>query len=86
MWYLVKLKVFKFFTTKQERKKETMLDIRVKDLINGLDPEFRRPVARALQASDGTLLGFQQELAAMTWDYPMLPVQDILDRVTWDVA
>lgn len=63
-----------------------MLDHRVREVINGLEPEFRIPVQRALKASDGTVLSFQQELSAMAWDYPRLPVQDIVDRICWDVA
>lgn len=55
----------------------------VKQLINSLEPEYRIPVQQAFKASDGTLLSFQQELSAMTWDYPRLPVQDIVDRVAY---
>lgn len=62
------------------------LDIRINQMINSLEPEFRIPVVNALRASDGTLLSFQQELSAQTWDTPELPVQDILDKVAFDVA
>jgi hypothetical protein len=62
------------------------LDIRINRMINSLEPEFRIPVVNALRASDGTLLSFQQELSAQTWDTPDLPVQDILDLVAFDVA
>lgn len=62
------------------------LDIRINQMINSLEPEFRIPVVNALRTSDGTLLSFQQELAAQVWDTPELPVQDILDRVAFDVA
>lgn len=64
----------------------TALDIRINLMINNLEPEFRIPVINALRASDGTVLSFQQELAAQTWDTPGLPVQDIVDQVCWDVA
>lgn len=64
----------------------TALDIRINMMINNLEPEFRIPVINALRASDGTVLSFQQELAAQTWDMPGLPVQDIVDQVCWDVA
>lgn len=63
-----------------------MLDFRVRELINSLDPEFRVPVSQALRACDGSLLSFQQELAAQTWDHPSLPVQEIVDRVAFDVV
>lgn len=64
----------------------TALDIRINQMINSLEPEFRIPVVNALRTSDGTFLSFQQELAAQVWDMPELPVQDILDRVAFDVA
>ena len=53
----------------------------IKEVINGLEPEYRIPVQMAYKTCDGSVLSFQQELSAMTWDYPRLPVQDILDRV-----
>lgn len=62
------------------------LDIRINRMINDLEPEFRIPVVNALRTSDGTFLSFQQELAAQVWDTPELPVQDILDKVAFDVA
>ena len=64
----------------------TALDIRINKMINDLEPEYRIPVVNALRNSDGTLLSFQQELSAQVWDTPDLPVQDILDRVAFDVA
>lgn len=64
----------------------TALDFRVKNIVNQLDPEFRVPVVNALQNCDGTLLSFQQELAAQVWDMPGLPVQDIMDQVSYDVV
>lgn len=64
----------------------TALDIRINRMINSLEPEFRMPVVNALKSSDGTLLSFQEELVSQTWEVPELPVQDILDRVAFDVA
>lgn len=64
----------------------TALDIRINQMINSLEPEFRIPVVNALRTSDGTLLSFQQELSAQAWDTPDLPVQEIMDRVAFDVA
>jgi hypothetical protein len=64
----------------------TALDIRINQMINSLEPECRIPVVNALRASDGTFVSFQQELSAQVWDNPELPVQDILDRVAFDVA
>jgi hypothetical protein len=64
----------------------TALDGRVSAVINTIDPEYRMTVIAALKASDGTVLSFQQELAAQVWDNPDLPVQDILDKIAFDVA
>lgn len=64
----------------------TALDIRINKMINDLEPEYRMPVVNALRNSDGTLLSFQQELSAQVWDTPDLPVQDILDKVAFDVV
>ena len=62
------------------------LDGRVSAVINSIDPEHRKAVISALKASDGTVLSFQQELAAQIWDTPELPVQDLLDKIIFDVA
>jgi hypothetical protein len=64
----------------------TDLNVRINTVINNIEPEFRIPVIIAMNNSDGTVLGFQQELAALTWEFPELPVSDIFDRVLWDVA
>jgi len=64
----------------------TALDVRINTMINSLEPEYRISVVNALRLSDGTLLSFQQELAAQVWETPDLPVQDILDRVAFDVT
>ena len=62
------------------------MSVRVGTVINDLEPEFRIPVMLALRNSDGTVISFQQELAAQAWDNPDLPVQQIFDAVCWDVA
>ena len=64
----------------------TALDGRIAAVINTIEPEFRISIVNALQASDGTVLSFQQELAAQIWDTPDLPVQEILDKIIFDVA
>lgn len=64
----------------------TVLDGRIAAVINSIDPEHRMAVISALKASDGTVLSFQQELAAQIWDTPELPVQEILDKIIFDVA
>jgi hypothetical protein len=62
------------------------LDGRIASTINSIDPEHRMSVITALNASDGTVLSFQQELAAQIWDNPSLPVQEILDKIIFDVV
>lgn len=64
----------------------TVLNNRIHTVINELEPEFRVPVYTAARNSDGTVLSFQQELSAQTWDYPELPIQEIMDKVCYDVA
>lgn len=60
--------------------KQGNMTMNIREFINKLEPEFRVPVSRAFYNSDGSTIGFQQELASMAWDYPTLPVQDILDQ------
>jgi hypothetical protein len=62
------------------------MSVRINSIINSLEPEYRIPVLSALSASDGTVISFQQELAAQAWDNPDLPIQQIFDAVCWDVA
>lgn len=64
----------------------TALSVRINTIINNMEPEYRMPVILALNNSDGTVLGFQQELASLSWDFPSLPIQEIFDKVCWDVA
>ena len=53
----------------------------VTQLGNQLPREYRKAVHNALSNSDGTFTSFQAELSAQSWDYPDLPVQDILDNL-----
>jgi hypothetical protein len=64
----------------------TALQDRVNRLLPSLEREDRVPVAHALFHSDGTVLSFEQELAAQCWDFPTLDVQSIMDQVCFDVA
>jgi hypothetical protein len=63
----------------------TALNIRINQMINALEPEYRIPVVNALSASDGTVLSFQEELVSQTWDNPYLPVQEIMDKLMFDL-
>ena len=63
-----------------------VLQFRLHELINNLDMEHRVPVSNAFKQSDGSWASFAAELSAMTWDFPELPVQDILDKVAYDLA
>jgi len=47
--------------------------------------EFRKAVSVAAGFSDGTVLSFEQELSSQVWDYPELPVQDIMDLIAYDL-
>lgn len=60
------------------------LTARILTVQDTLPREFRKPVSVAADMSDGTFLSFQQELAAQSWDCPELPVQEILDKVSYD--
>lgn len=62
------------------------LEIRVRELLRELPREHRPAVISAWEHSDGTLLSFIQELESQRWDYGDLPVDDIVDRLAWDVA
>ena len=54
--------------------------------INNLDREYRAAVAQALSICDGTLDSFESELNSMTWEYPDLPVADVMRRVQATLA
>lgn len=60
------------------------LTARITAMQDWLPREFRKPVSVAADLSDGTFLSFQQELAAQSWDFPELPVQEILDKISYD--
>ena len=63
-----------------------VLQYRLHELINTLDMEHRVPVAKAYKQCDGSWASFAQELSAQSWEHPELPVQDILDKVSYDLA
>ncbi len=63
-----------------------VIDARISKIIGSIDREFRVPVMEAVKNCDGSLLSFQEELSSQVWDYRDLPVQEILDRVAYDVA
>lgn len=63
-----------------------VIDARISKIIGSIDREFRIPVMEAVQNCDGSYLSFQEELSSQVWDYRDLPVQEILDRVAYDVA
>lgn len=62
------------------------LQYRIQELLLTLEREFRMPVAKAFKSSDGSFASFASELSAMVWDHPELPVQDILDKISYDLA
>lgn len=62
------------------------LSIRIGNVINRIDPEYRIPVMNALRYSDGTYLSFHNELVSQAWDCPNLPIESIMEEICWDVA
>lgn len=62
------------------------LNARIIAVITKIDPEYRMPVMVAARNSDGTWLSFQMELSSQAWDNPGLPVQDIIDSLSFDLA
>lgn len=62
------------------------LKFQLHQFINTLDMEHRIPVAKAFKQSDGSFVSFAEELSSMAWDYPDLPIQSILDKVSYDLA
>ena len=61
------------------------IDFRIGRVLDSLDREFRPAVLDAVKHCDGTLLSFQEELSAQTWDHPTLPVDDIINRISYDI-
>lgn len=64
----------------------SVIEFRVRELLNQIDREHRHPVVRAFESCDGTFLSFEEELVAQVWDYPDLPVREILDTIAYDVV
>ena len=62
------------------------LKFQLHEFVNTLEMEHRVPVAKAFKQSDGSFASFAEELSATSWDYPDLPVQDILDKISYDLA
>jgi hypothetical protein len=62
------------------------LTVRVNTKINSFPLEYRIPIVNALRCSDGTYLSFHSELLVATWDFPDLPVDQIIEEICWDVA
>lgn len=56
-----------------------MTDLATK--INSLDREYRAPVALAVALAAGSWTALESELASLTWEYPDLPVSDILHQL-----
>ena len=62
------------------------LQFRLHELMNSIDCEHRVPISVAFKQSDGSFSSFAAELSAVSWDYPELPVQHILDKISYDLA
>ena len=55
--------------------------LKVNQLINTVDREYRVPLSTALRLSHGDSELFAQELDALSWDYPDLDFSRVLDRI-----
>jgi len=53
-------------------------------VVSSLNLEHRRPVAEALDLCDGEAGLFRQELQSQTWEYPDLPVEEIVQQIVVD--
>lgn len=62
------------------------LKFQLHNVMSSIDREFRIPVSVAFKQSDGTFDSFAKELSAQTWDHPTLPVQEILDKISYNLA
>lgn len=62
------------------------LKFQLHEIMSSIDREFRIPVSVAFKQSDGTFDSFAQELSAQTWDHPAIPVQEILDKISYNLA
>lgn len=51
-------------------------------VINNLPREYRVPVAQAVDLADGTPSSIEAELNSIRWEYPDLPVDEILGLLT----
>jgi hypothetical protein len=63
-----------------------IIQLRVQRFFDEIPREFRVPVSAAADLSDGTLLDFHQELENQTWEYPDLPVNEIVNIIAYDVV
>jgi hypothetical protein len=55
--------------------------LKVNQLINSVEREYRTPLTTALRLSNGDCEMFAQELDSLSWDYPDLDFGRILDRL-----
>lgn len=59
----------------------TTLTLKINQVINTVEREYRIPLLTALKFSDGDMVKFTEELEAMAWDYPDLDFEHVLERV-----
>lgn len=57
------------------------LKIRIGNVVSALPAEFRIPVINAANVCDGSIESFCTEMQSQVWDYPELPVEEIIQQV-----
>lgn len=55
--------------------------LRVGRVVSNLPAEYRLPVINAVNYCDGTMDSFRVEMQTMAWDYPDMPIDQILEQI-----
>ena len=58
-----------------------MLELRISQLVNSIESEYRMPVLTAWHLCRGNYEDFAAELESLSWDYPDFDFKSMLDRV-----
>lgn len=57
------------------------LSLRIAQVINTIDSEYRTPVLTAFKFCNGDYDSFVMELQALAWDYPDFDYQPMLEQI-----
>lgn len=58
-----------------------MLELKISQLVNSIESEYRIPVLTAWRLCSGNYEDFAAELESLAWDYPDFDFQALLERV-----